>query len=97
MLLRIKNSVSKQYPSLSSLIFLRFSSAEGQQKGSMNPKKFLNIFQDSKSHASQYAFLKYELTQNPEFDKAFPHLAQNKDPTKLSRDLAEKDFVKSLL
>lgn len=36
------------------------------------------------------------MTQNPEFDKAFPHLAQNKPSTKISRDLGEKDFVKSL-
>jgi len=40
--------------------------------------------------------LKYELTQNPEFDKAFPHLAKYKPPLKMKRDTSEYDFIQSL-
>ena len=41
-------------------------------------------------------FLKYELNQNPEFDKAFPHLAAYKPSTFIPRDKKERDFMESL-
>ena len=57
---------------------------------------FRNFSLDIKKKISNAAFLKYELTQNPEFDKAFPHLAKYKPPLKIKRDTSEYDFIQSL-
>lgn len=45
---------------------------------------------------SNYRFLKRELSENPEFDKAFPHLATLKQPSQLQEKNAEVDFINSL-
>ncbi len=46
--------------------------------------------------SSNYRFLKKELSENPEFDKAFPHLARHKEPSQLQEKNAEVDFIGSL-
>ena len=51
---------------------------------------------DIRRKISNSTFLKYELSQNPEFDKAFPHLAKYKPATKISRTNTEYDFIDSL-
>jgi len=51
---------------------------------------------DIRQKISNSTYLKYELTQNPEFDKAFPHLAKYKPPTTVKRDTSEYDFIDSL-
>eukprot|EP00331_Platyophrya_macrostoma_P034100 CAMPEP_0176450656 /NCGR_PEP_ID=MMETSP0127-20121128/27283_1 /TAXON_ID=938130 /ORGANISM="Platyophrya macrostoma, Strain WH" /LENGTH=549 /DNA_ID=CAMNT_0017838387 /DNA_START=26 /DNA_END=1675 /DNA_ORIENTATION=- len=49
------------------------------------------------SYASKKKRLRRELYENPEFDKAFPHLAENKPLTKISPKSKEPAFISSLL
>lgn len=53
-------------------------------------------YYDAKKKISKINFLKMELAQNPEFDKAFPFLKNyKKDSTIFSKD-EELDFIESL-
>lgn len=49
------------------------------------------------SYTSKKKRLRKELYENPEFDRAFPHLAENKPLTKIPRKTKEPPFISSLL
>lgn len=96
MLLRIKNSQVQRY-----LRAVRFStkndnSTKASSKEGMHSDWVSNAIENKKK-ISNSTFLKYELSQNPEFDKAFPHLSHYKPETTIRKDTGERDFVESLL
>ena len=61
-------------------------------KDSSNPTEF----PDPKKKISNNKFLKMELAQNPEFDKAFPFLRNYKKPSTLFHKDEEYDYLDSL-
>lgn len=61
------------------------------------PKSVENTLdKKGESKISVKHFLRYELTQNPEFDKAFPNLAKYKPSTTIKDKKEELDFIESL-
>lgn len=70
-----------------------FSSSTGKKdEETEKPPEFF----DPKKKISNNTFLKIELSQNPEFDKAFPFLRSHKKPSTLFRKDEELDFIDSL-
>jgi len=53
-------------------------------------------YYDPKARISNNDFLKMELSQNPEFDKAFPYLRHHKKPSTLFAKNEEHDYIDSL-
>jgi ribosomal protein S18 len=70
-------------------LYCQFSTQAGKAESTQKSK-------DIRTKISNSAYLKYELTQNPEFDKAFPHLAKYKPQTTVPRESNEFDFIDSL-
>ena len=62
------------------------------EKVSENPHDYI----DYKKKISKNQFLKMELAENPEFDKAFPFLSDYKKPSTLFPKDEELDYIESL-
>lgn len=83
-------------------LYCQFSTQAGKTESTQKSRgiiistAFRQFSLDIRTKISNSAYLKYELTQNPEFDKAFPHLAKYKPQTTVPRDSNEFDFIDSL-
>lgn len=69
--------------------------AFSSEKEEKEQKKHAEYF-DPKKKISANDFLKMELSQNPEFDKAFPFLRSHKKASTLFPKNEEHDFIESL-
>lgn len=72
--------------------YFNLFSSENNSGDPPKPSKLNN----SKLNISNADFLKMELSENPEFDKAFPSLKNYKKPSTLFRKDEELDFIESL-
>ena len=69
-----------------------FSNPPKNEDTSKKPSEYY----DPKKNISNNDFLKMELAQNPEFDKAFPFLRNHKKPSTVFPKSEEHDYIDSL-